>query len=135
HQQILLKTVPVMSLETQNFRAWQVSEQQENGQSVYTGALVNRQIADLPAGEVLVRVNWSSINYKDALSAHGNKGVTRRYPHTPGIDAAGVVAASENGAFKAGDEVIVIGYDLGMNNWGGVGQLYRGRSDWCVAQY
>lgn len=121
-----------MSLETQNFRAWQVSEQQENGQSVYTGALVNRQIADLPAGEVLVRVNWSSINYKDALSAHGNKGVTRRYPHTPGIDAAGVVAASESGAFKAGDEVIVIGYDLGMNTSGGFGEYIRVPADWVV---
>ena len=56
--------------------------------------VVARDIAELPAGEVLIRVRYSSLNYKDALSASGNRGVTRQYPHTPGIDAAGVVEQS-----------------------------------------
>ena len=72
------------------------------------------------------------IIYKDALSAIGNRGVTRHYPHTPGIDAAGVVAVSENEAFSAGDEVVVIGYDLGMNTAGGFGQYIRVPAEWVV---
>jgi len=87
---------------------------------------------DLPAGEVFVRVHYSSINYKDALSATGNKGVTKKYPHTPGIDAAGVVEYSENEQFQVGDEVIVTGYDLGMNTSGGFGQYIRVPADWVV---
>ncbi|MFA6582550.1 MAG: alcohol dehydrogenase catalytic domain-containing protein, partial [Paludibacter sp.] len=70
---------------------------------------------NLPAGDVLIRVHYSSVNYKDALSATGNKGVTKKYPHTPGIDAAGVVVNSENKLYRTGDQVIVTGNDLGMN--------------------
>src|SRR3954464_2078097 len=79
----------------------------------------NRTLADLPAGEVLIRVRYSSLNYKDALSANGNRGVTRRYPHTPGVDAVGQVVESSDPAFRAGDWVIAGGYDLGMNTAGG----------------
>ena len=60
---------------------------------------------------MLIRVRYSSLNFKDALSASGNRGVTRAYPHTPGIDAAGVVASSSVAEFAEGDEVIVTGYD------------------------
>ena len=77
--------------------------------------LIERDTNDLPAGEVLIRVSFSSLNYKDALSASGNRGVTRNFPHTPGIDAAGTVAESSVSDFAVGDEVIVTGYDLGMN--------------------
>ena len=70
------------------FKALLVSE--ENG--TFVPRVVERAVADLPAGEVLIRVQYSSLNYKDALSASGNRGVTKAYPHTPGIDAAGVVA-------------------------------------------
>jgi len=87
---------------------------------------------NLPIGEVLVRVHYSSVNYKDALSASGNKGVTKKYPHTPGIDAAGVVEYSENNQFNIGDEVIVTGNDLGMNTAGGFGQYIRIPADWVV---
>jgi putative YhdH/YhfP family quinone oxidoreductase len=87
---------------------------------------------DLPIGEVLIRVYYSSINYKDALSAIGNKGVTKNYPHTPGIDAVGIVEHSENDQFKKGDEVIVTGYDLGMNTSGGLGQYIRVPSEWVI---
>lgn len=87
---------------------------------------------ELPAGEVLVQVHYSSVNYKDALSATGNKGVTKQYPHTPGIDAAGVVVFSDTDQFKAGDEIIVTGNDLGMNTSGGFGQYIRVSADWVV---
>ncbi|NOX25550.1 MAG: alcohol dehydrogenase catalytic domain-containing protein, partial [Deltaproteobacteria bacterium] len=80
-------------------------EEQTNGQ--YSRRLTTRRVADLPPGDLLVRVKYSSLNYKDALSATGNKGVTRRYPHTPGIDCAGVVEQSLAADFAAGDEVIV----------------------------
>ena len=96
-----------------------------------------RQIKDaninhLPDGDVLIRVNYSSLNYKDALSATGNRGVTRQYPHTPGIDAAGVVEQSRVKAVKKGEKVIVTSYDLGMNTAGGFGQYIRVPEAWVV---
>lgn len=110
------------------FKALLVSE--ENG--VFVPKVVERSVADLPAGEVLIRVQYSSLNYKDALSASGNRGVTKAYPHTPGIDAAGVVAESSASEFAAGDEVIVTGYDLGMNTAGGFGQYIRVPAAWVI---
>ena len=89
-------------------------------------------IDNLPKGDVLVKVHYSSINYKDALSATGNKGITKKYPHTPGIDAAGEVVSSLDDKFKVGDKVIVTGYDLGMNTSGGFGQFIRVPSEWVV---
>jgi acrylyl-CoA reductase (NADPH) len=86
----------------------------------------------LPSGNVLIKVNYSSLNYKDALSATGNKGITKKYPHTPGIDAAGHVVESDNDEFKKGDEVIVTGYDLGMNTPGGFGEYIRVPAEWVV---
>ncbi|MBF0286863.1 MAG: YhdH/YhfP family quinone oxidoreductase [SAR324 cluster bacterium] len=91
-----------------------------------------RTIADLPDGDVLIRVQYSSLNYKDALSSSGNKGVTRNFPHTPGIDAAGVVEESTNSNFSVGEEVLVTGYDLGMNTSGGLGQYIRVPAGWVV---
>jgi acrylyl-CoA reductase (NADPH) len=91
-----------------------------------------RELSDLPAGELLIEVKYSSLNYKDALSASGNKGVTRKYPHTPGIDAAGVVATSSTSQFGAGDQVIVTGFDLGMNTAGGFGQYITVPASWAV---
>jgi acrylyl-CoA reductase (NADPH) len=111
-----------------SFRAFRVTET-ENG---FGRDIVHRQIADLPVGEVLINVKYSSINYKDALSTSGNKGVTRHYPHTPGIDAAGIVAESTTEAFTIGDEVVVTGYDLGMNTDGGFGEYIRVPAGWPV---
>ena len=111
------------------FRALVVTEV-EPGKFVRT--IETRSTADLPAGDLLVRVHFSSLNYKDALSATGNRSVTRQYPHTPGVDAAGVVAASESGEFEVGDEVAVIGYDLGMNTSGGFGEFIKVPADWAV---
>lgn len=87
---------------------------------------------NLPQGEVLIKVNYSSLNYKDALSASGNKGVTKSYPHTPGIDAAGNVVESSSNKFEVGDPVIVTGYDLGMNTAGGFGEYIRVPAEWVV---
>lgn len=91
-----------------------------------------KQINDLPPGEVLINVRYSSLNYKDALSASGNKGVTRKFPHTPGVDAAGVVVESNRSEFKVGEKVLVTGYDLGMNTSGGYAEYVRVPADWVV---
>jgi acrylyl-CoA reductase (NADPH) len=98
----------------------------------YLREVKQKSISDLPQGDVLVKVAYSSLNYKDALSAIGNKGVTKQYPHTPGIDAAGVVEDSRSPDFKPGDEVIVTSYDLGMNTPGGFGQYIRVPAGWVV---
>lgn len=121
-----------MELDQEIFDAFVVSENTQGDKPVYQGAIEQRKVADLPAGDVLIRVAYSSLNFKDALSSVGNKGVTRQYPHTPGIDAAGVVAESTDAGFAAGDEVIVIGYDLGMNTAGGFGQFIRVPAGWVV---
>jgi putative YhdH/YhfP family quinone oxidoreductase len=94
--------------------------------------IIEKSVNQLPAGDVLVNVKYSSLNYKDALSASGNKGVTRNYPHTPGIDAAGIVADSQNAAFSPGNRVIVTSYDLGMNTDGGFGEYIRVPAEWVV---
>lgn len=91
-----------------------------------------RSVADLPPGDLLVRVQYSSLNYKDALSATGHPGVTRQFPHTPGIDAAGEVVSCAGDVFAPGDKVIVTGYDLGMETDGGWGQYIRIPSAWAV---
>lgn len=88
--------------------------------------------ADLPEGELLFNVKYSSLNYKDTLSATGNKGVTRNYPHVPGIDAAGIVVESSVSHLKPGQEVIVTGYDLGMNTFGGFSEYVRVPAHWCT---
>ena len=110
------------------FKALLVSEVQ--GQ--YVREVVTRKTDELPAGDVLIRVQWSSLNFKDAMSASGNKGITRQFPHTPGIDAAGVVEASSVPELAVGDEVIVTGYDLGMNTAGGFGQYIRVPASWVL---
>ena len=106
-----------------------ITEKTENGYSNHVG---ERELTDLPEGEVLVRVSWSSLNFKDALSGSGNKGVTRSFPHTPGIDAVGVVEEAAAGPFSPGDAVICTGYDLGMNTDGGYGDYIRVPAEWLA---
>jgi len=96
-------------------------------------SIVEKNIEDLPKGDLLIKVQYSSLNYKDAMSAKGIPGVTRNYPHTPGIDAAGIVELSKDENFKEGDEVIVTGYDLGMNTPGGFGEYVSVPSNWAIA--
>lgn len=111
------------------FEAYRIEELEEKR---YTAKRIRASLSDLPAGEVLVRVQYSSLNYKDVLSWSGNRGITRNYPHTPGVDAAGVVETSEVEGFAHGDEVIVTGFDMGMNTWGGFSQYVRVPAKWVV---
>jgi acrylyl-CoA reductase (NADPH) len=111
------------------FKAMVVAER-ENHQ--FVREIKTRTLDDLPPGDVLVNVKYSSLNYKDVLSALGNRGVTKKYPHTPGIDAAGIVAESRSKDFNIGDKVIVTSYDLGMNTSGGFAQYIRVPADWVV---
>ncbi len=115
-----------------SFKAMRVLERQEGDQLHYQPGIVSRSLDELPPGDVIVRVQFSSLNYKDALSATGNKGVTRQYPHTPGIDAVGQVHSSTVPLFKTGDRVIVTGYDLGMNTDGGFAEYIRVPAAWLV---
>lgn len=117
-------------MSNQTFTAFYVKEQ-ENG--TFTSEVKDVPIDFLPDHDVLIEVEYSSLNYKDALSASGNKGVTRAYPHIPGIDAAGTVLEDKSGTFTAGQKVIVTGRDLGSNTPGGYGQYIRVPSDWVVA--
>ena len=111
------------------FRAFLV---EKNEDRTFTRSVVDRELDDLPAGELLIDVKFSSLNYKDALSATGNPGVTRSYPHTPGRDAAGTILESTVANFTAGDEVVVIGFDLGMNTSGGFSERVRVPAAWAV---
>ncbi|HKY10261.1 MAG TPA: YhdH/YhfP family quinone oxidoreductase [Candidatus Binatia bacterium] len=113
----------------QSFKAMVVSETAEK---TFPREIRERALSDLPAGELIIEVKYSSLNYKDALSATGNKGVTRKYPHTPGIDAAGIVADSTTKLFAVGDQVTVTGFDLGMNTSGGFGQYISVPALWAT---
>lgn len=104
----------------------------EKSDGVFASAIETRQVADLPDHDVLIRVDFSSLNYKDALSSIGNRGVTRQYPHTPGIDAVGRVAESRGASLPVGTPVLVTGFDLGMNTPGGLGRYIRVPADWVV---
>ena len=116
-------------MDQKTFKAMVVTETQDNQ---FIRQITDKAFDELPEGDVLIKVKYSSLNYKDVLSATGNKGVTKKYPHTPGIDAAGVVEESVSDDFKVGDEVIVTSYDLGMNTSGGFGQYIRVPANWVV---
>jgi acrylyl-CoA reductase (NADPH) len=91
-----------------------------------------RYVENLPKGDLLIRVHYSSINYKDCLSCIGNLGVTRHFPHTPGVDVAGIVEESTVDQFRPGDEVIIISQGLGTNIPGGFGQFVRAPANWAM---
>lgn len=116
-------------MSSQSFKALVVTEEKEG---VFRREVKERSIESLPDHDVLVKVHYSSLNYKDALSATGNKGVTQKFPHTPGVDAAGRVEQSSDSRFKPGDKVIVTSFDLGQNTPGGFGEYIRVPGDWIV---
>ena len=95
-------------------------------------SVVEKNVDELPEGDLLIKVSYSSLNYKDAMSASGMPGVTRNYPHTPGIDAVGEIDSSSSKNFKEGDKVIITGYDLGMNTAGGFGQYIKVPAEWAT---
>lgn len=103
------------------------------GKDRFTRNIKKCLIDNLPDNKVLIEVHYSALNYKDALSATGNKGVTQHFPHIPGVDAAGIVVESDDKRFSSGDEVIVTSFDLGQNTSGGFGQYIRVPADWIVS--
>lgn len=112
------------------FKALLVEEQDDK---TFTKSIVQRSVSDLPDNDLLIQVHYSSLNYKDAMSASGNKRISQHFPHTPGIDAAGIVISDKSGTFSAGQHVLVFGYDLGMNTPGGLGQMISIPATWAVA--
>lgn len=95
-------------------------------------SLDSRSSEDLPAGELRIRVHFSSVNYKDALAATGHPGVTRNFPHVPGIDAVGEVIESSVNTWSVGEYVVVTGHEMGMNHWGGWAEQIRVPSAWAL---
>src|SRR5262245_61863949 len=88
--------------------------------------------ADLPAGDVTVRVAYSTLNYKDGLAVTGKAKIARRYPMVCGIDLAGTVEESSSPDYKSGDHVVVTGWGLSESHWGGYTQKQRVKSEWLV---
>ncbi len=86
----------------------------------------------LPAGDVTVAVEYSTVNYKDGLCIGPGGGLVRNYPHVPGIDFAGTVQASDDARYKAGDKVVLTGWRVGEAHWGGYAQKARVKADWLV---
>ena len=98
----------------------------------FSSSIAQLELQKPAEGFVQIKVSYSSLNYKDALSASGNKGVTRNYPFVPGIDAAGIITDGNSSQFEDGDEVIVTGYDMGMNTPGGFGEYINVPAYWVV---
>ena len=111
-----------------NFSAFVIKE----ADGCFQKIIEKKPFEKLYDNEVLIKVRYSSLNYKDALSSTGRRGVTRKYPHTPGIDAAGIVASSKSKSFSEGEEVLVTGYDLGMNTPGGFAEYIKVPHNWIV---
>jgi len=99
---------------------------------VYSGSIKELQMRDIEPGNVIIKVHYSSLNYKDALAASGVKGVASSYPFVPGIDVAGEILESTSNNFKAGEKVIATGYKLGMSVFGGFGELVQIPQEWVV---
>lgn len=112
-----------------NYQAFVVSE---TPSGEFISEIKQKDVNELPQGDLLIKVSHSSVNFKDALSFSGNKGVTQSYPHTPGIDAAGEVIESSSKEFPVGCKVLVTGYDLGMNTSGGFGEYIRVPASWVI---
>lgn len=87
---------------------------------------------ELPEGDVLIEVTHSSLNFKDALALAGHPGIVRRFPHVPGIDAAGLVRESSSPRFRPGQPVVVAGHEFGAGRWGGLSELARVPAEWIV---
>ncbi|EAW40036.1 Alcohol dehydrogenase, zinc-binding protein [marine gamma proteobacterium HTCC2080] len=97
-----------------------------------TVSLETLELKDLPDNEVLVRVDYSTINYKDGLALTGTRPIIRSYPLVPGIDLAGVIESSQDERWQVGDRVVVNGWGMGEGHWGGLTQYAQVKSDWLV---
>ncbi|QDU08942.1 YhdH/YhfP family quinone oxidoreductase [Gimesia aquarii] len=112
-----------------SFRCYQVKK---NDQQDITSCVESVSSDSLPSGSVTIRVVYSSINYKDALAATGHPGVVRKFPHVPGIDAAGIVEQSDSDQFAVGQPVVVTSYELGVDRWGGWSEFICVQPEWIV---
>ncbi len=110
-------------------RCYQVNR---NAEGELQAGPANCDVGELPPGDVTVRVEYSSLNYKDALAARGQRGVVRQFPHVPGIDAAGTVIESSSSEYVPGQQVLVTGYQLGAERWGGWAEQIRVPAEWVV---
>ena len=104
----------------------------EENDGSYNGSIKELEMTDVHSGNVIIKVHYSSLNYKDALAATGVKGVASSYPFVPGIDVAGEILKSSSENFKIGDKVIATGYKLGMSVYGGFGQLVQVPEKWVI---
>ncbi len=111
-----------------NFKALVVRK--KNSSFLYE--IEERQIEELPLGELLVKVEFTNINFKDIMSCQGNPSITRKYPHTPGIDACGMVVSSSDSKFRPGDNVVIICQPMGLNTSGGFAEFIRIPSSWAI---
>eukprot|EP00003_Mantamonas_plastica_P019753 TRINITY_DN32099_c0_g1_i1.p1 TRINITY_DN32099_c0_g1~~TRINITY_DN32099_c0_g1_i1.p1 ORF type:complete len:335 (+),score=23.39 TRINITY_DN32099_c0_g1_i1:314-1318(+) len=110
------------------FRALVLNQKDKN----VTARFEDLTVSDLPDGDVLVRVKWSTLNYKDGMILNGLGRLVRTYPHVPGIDFSGEVISSNDDRYKPGDDVVLTGWRVGEAHWGGYGQLARVKADWLV---
>jgi len=111
------------------FNAMIVNKDDEGKTSVSVGQI---GLDDLPAGDVVVAVDYSTVNYKDGLCIGPGGGLVRNYPHVPGIDFAGTVETSNDSRYAAGDKVVLTGWRVGEMHWGGYAQKARVKADWLV---
>ncbi|PIE44154.1 MAG: alcohol dehydrogenase [Gammaproteobacteria bacterium] len=103
-----------------------------NQDAEYKAELTQLDEASLPAGEVTVAIEYSTINYKDGLAITGKSPIVRKFPMVPGIDFAGVVETSEDPRYKPGDRVLLNGWEVGESHWGGLAQKARVKADWLL---
>ena len=111
------------------FNAYYITEEDDGS---FSRNIVKRRVNDLPKNSTLIKVHYSSLNYKDALSSTGHKGITRNFPFQPGVDASGEIVYCESGKYVPGEQVICTGYDLGMNTDGGFGEYIKVPENWIV---
>lgn len=112
------------------FKALVVNKDEDSGKT--SAAIEDLDLDQLPAGDVTVAVEYSTVNYKDGLCVGPGGGLVRKYPHVPGIDFAGTVEASDDARYKPGDKVVLTGWRVGEAHWGGYSQKARVKADWLV---
>tara|TARA_X000000950_G_scaffold105345_1_gene132724 strand:- start:1960 stop:2943 length:984 start_codon:yes stop_codon:yes gene_type:complete len=104
----------------------------EENEGSFSGSIQNIPKPSLDEGKVIIKVNYSSLNYKDALAATGVRGIAKFYPFVPGIDLAGEILESSSSEFDVGDKVLATGYKIGMSEFGGFGEIVHLPSEWVL---